>query len=119
MGILLILTTTQIISLILLIAMVGVIIFALIMSPKWRKADEEREKNAPDLCKKGDYLIGKTVKYSWYSDMRGWVISEYDADVKGTVEEYNRSVNCVKLNKEWYIIGDMIGGLVVSKIIPM
>jgi len=51
--------------------------------------------------------------------MRGWVISEYDANVKGTVDEYNRSVNCVKLNGEWYIIGDMIGGLVVSKIIPM
>lgn len=119
MGILLILTTTKIISLILFIIMIGVIIYALIMSPKWRKADEEREKNAPDLCKKGDYLIGKTVKYAWYSDMRGWVISEYGADVKGTIEEYNRSVNCIKLNKEWYIIGDMIGGLIVSKIIPM
>lgn len=119
MGILLILTTTKIISLILFIIMIGVIIYALIMSPKWRKADEEREKNAPDLCKKGDYLIGHIVAQSWWSGMRGWVISEYGADVKGTVDEYSRSVNCVKLNGEWYIIGDMIGGLVVSKIIPM
>ena len=119
MGILLILTTTKIISLILLIAMIGLIIYTLIMSPKWKKADEEREKNKPDLCKKGDYLIGKTVNYSWWSDMRGWVIREYGADVKGTVEEYNRSVDCVKLNGEWYIIGDMIGGLVINKIIPI
>jgi|ERR1035437_314949 hypothetical protein len=118
MGTLLVLSTSKIISIIFLIAMVCVIIYALIMSPKWKKRDEKREKNAPDFCKKGDYLIGKIVAESWYSDMRGWVIRKYGADVKGEVEDYKKDVGCVKVNDEWYVITGDAGGLSVDKIIP-
>lgn len=115
----LILSPSKIISIILIAIMIGVIIYAFIMSPKWKKEDEEREKNAPDFCKKGDYLIGQIVMESWWSDMRGWMITKYGEDVKGEVEDYKRDVHCVKVNGEWYVIADSTGGLVVNKIIPL
>ncbi len=101
-----------------------VIIFITIMSimfikgPKWKKEDEEREKNKPDLCKEGDFIIGKIVTIFWYSDMRGWVIRRYGNEIKGYVDTYRRDVNCVRINGEWYIITDDKGGLHIDAIIP-
>jgi hypothetical protein len=119
MGTLLVLSTVQIITIFFLIAIIGVIIYCFTMSPKWKKEDEEREKNKPDLCKEGDYLLGQIVAESWYTESRGWIIKNYGRSVKGYVENYRRDVNCVKIYGEWYEISDKMNGLSINKIIPM